>query len=111
MASQGIQWDPRKWKKPIPGETQQGGKDATPRSGAKRSRSDGSTPPSLETIRKRTKNTEAKPEEATASGTLRPSYREAITSFKMAIVPKEFPKENFTEVQLEKNPRISSRGL
>ena len=72
------------------------------RSGAKRRPSDGSTPPSLETTRKRTKNTEAKPEKATASGTLRPSYREVITYFKMAIVPKEFPKEKFMEVQIEK---------
>lgn len=98
LAEKGIPWDPKKWKPGRGRKSELANKaEETPKGGAKRSRSEGSTP-TFETSKKKPKPDDQQP---STSGK-KETYKEALTSIKMAIAPENYPVIKLTEEQGEK---------
>ncbi|PSN35867.1 hypothetical protein C0J52_11650 [Blattella germanica] len=101
LEAKGIAWDPAKWRcrKPKGKGTQEENAE-NPRKSTKRSCSDGSAP-SPSGILKKAKQSEG-PEEGGASTSTKETYKELLTTYKMAVIPENFPTNKLSEVQIEK---------
>ena len=100
LEARGEAFDPRKWR---PNKTPKSTKAAeTPESGAKRSRSDGSTPQASEAVpeTKRFKVGMGKAEHPTPGTSAKPkTYKDTLTTIKLAVVPQAYPEVKLTEEQ------------
>ncbi len=90
LEAKGVKWDPELYGKRVPGQAE------SPRP-AKRSEPDNNTPPSADTQRKRQRRAESSRE--TFSQGPGGSFRAALTTKKVAMVPVSFPEDKLSPEQ------------
>ena len=93
LEEQGIPWDPKKWRPNKKANEKKVGE--TPKGGAKCSHSGRSTPTSKQVKR-------PKPEQSTSAQENKETYKDSLTSIKMALVSEEYPDNKLNEELAEK---------